>query len=107
MALVFLVVFGSCAAFVIYYWLLKRMQPYQLSSISLIVPVIALLEGALLGHEAVGLTNLIAVFIILGSVATVLRARTEPGRAGGRVLDIENNNIEHNNIEPIDIGGRS
>jgi putative membrane protein PagO len=102
MALAFLVVFGSCAAFVIYYWLLKRMQPYQLSSISLIVPVIALLEGALLGHEAVGLTNLIAVFIILGSVATVLRARTEPGRTGGRVL-----NIENNDIEPIDIGGRS
>ena len=47
-SLIFLVVFGSCAAFVIYYWLLKRMQPYQLSSISLIVPVIALLEGALI-----------------------------------------------------------
>ena len=47
-SLTFLVVFGSCAAFVIYYWLLKRMQPYQLASISLIVPVIALLEGALI-----------------------------------------------------------
>jgi putative membrane protein PagO len=112
MALVFLVVFGSCAAFVIYYWLLKRMQPYQLSSISLIVPVIALLEGALLGHEAVGLTNLIAVFIILGSVATVLRARTEQSRTGGRVLniehnDIEDNDVDHSDIGPINIEGRS
>ena len=76
MALVFLVVFGSCAAFVIYYWLLKRMQPYQLSSISLIVPVIALLEGALLGHEAIGLTNLVAVLIILAAVSMVLRRAT-------------------------------
>jgi putative membrane protein PagO len=89
MALAFLVVFGSCAAFVIYYWLLKRMQPYQLSSISLIVPVIAMVEGALLGHETIGLTNLVAVLIILGAVAMVLRARNEPAAENGRVLNID------------------
>src|ERR1700759_997380 len=44
-AMAFLTIFGSAAAFVIYYWLLKKMQPYQLSTISLIVPIIALLEG--------------------------------------------------------------
>jgi drug/metabolite transporter (DMT)-like permease len=88
-SLTFLVVFGSCAAFVIYYWLLKRMQPYQLSSISLIVPVVALLEGALILREPVRLMTLLAILIVLGSVATVLRASPEPARKGGRVLNIK------------------
>jgi putative membrane protein PagO len=88
-SLTFLVVFGSCVAFVIYYWLLKCMQPYQLASISLIVPVIALLEGALIVHEAVRPMTLLAILIVLGSVATVLRSRPEPVLEGGRVLNIQ------------------
>jgi drug/metabolite transporter (DMT)-like permease len=77
LALVFLVVFGSCAAFVIYYWLLKRIEPYQLSTISLITPVIALLEGALLMHEPVGAPMIAAVAVVLGSVGTVLLSPVE------------------------------
>jgi drug/metabolite transporter (DMT)-like permease len=71
-AMVFLVLFGSCAAFVIYYWLLKTMQPYQLATISLITPVIAVLEGALLLREPIPLLMVIAIFVILGSVGSVL-----------------------------------
>ncbi len=92
--LTFLVVFGSCAAFVIYYWLLKRMQPYQLSSISLIVPVIALMEGALLAHEEVPPMKLLATLIVLGSVATVLRSRPESALEGGRILNIKEKSSE-------------
>src|SRR5713226_7200182 len=87
--LTFLVVFGSCAAFVIYYWLLKRMQPYQLSSISLIVPVIALLEGALVAHEAVRPMTLLAIMVVLCSVATVLRSPPEPSHKDGRILNLK------------------
>ncbi len=87
--LTFLVVFGSCAAFVIYYWLLKRMQPYQLSSISLIVPVIALLEGALIAHEAVRPMTLLAIMVVLCSVATVLRSPPEPSHKDGRILNLK------------------
>src|SRR5215471_5648600 len=47
----FLIVFGSCTAFVVYYWLLKRMQPYQLATTSLVVPVVAVSEGALFGES--------------------------------------------------------
>jgi drug/metabolite transporter (DMT)-like permease len=92
--LTFLVVFGSCAAFVIYYWLLKRMQPYQLSSISLIVPVIALMEGALIAQEAIRPMTLLAILIVLGSVAAVLRSRPEVALEGGRVLNIKGNSNE-------------
>jgi drug/metabolite transporter (DMT)-like permease len=88
-AMAFLVVFGSCAAFVIYYWLLKKMQPYQLSTISLIVPVIAVLEGALIRQEAVPLLMMVAIAVILGSVGAVLLGHDDLPNEGGRVLVIK------------------
>jgi|SRR5579859_1997859 len=76
-AMAFLTVFGSAAAFVIYYWLLKKLQPYQISTISLITPVIALLEGWLSG-EPVRAMMVVAIVVVLGSVRLVLRAEAEP-----------------------------
>lgn len=89
LAMMFLIIFGSCAAFVIYYWLLKRMQPYQLSTISLIVPVVAVLEGALLLREPVPLLMIVAIVVVLGSVGAVLLARDEPQDESGRILMIK------------------
>lgn len=86
LAMAFLTIFGSCAAFVIYYWLLKKMQPYQLSTTSLIVPVIAVLEGALLLREPVPLLMIVAIVVVLGSVGAVLLARDEPQDQSGRIL---------------------
>ncbi|HMF89940.1 MAG TPA: EamA family transporter [Candidatus Angelobacter sp.] len=77
-AMVFLTVFGSCAAFVVYYWLLKRMQPYQLATTSLVVPVVAVLEGAFF-REQIPLTMVIVIIIVLASVGTVLRAEAGAG----------------------------
>ena len=85
LAMAFLTIFGSAAAFVIYYWLLKKLQPYQLSTISLIVPLIALLEGLLAG-ERIPLMMLIAVVVVLGSVRSVLRAETEKEPEGDDIL---------------------
>lgn len=73
-ALAFLTIFGSCFAFVIYYWLLKRMQPYQLATTSLVVPLIAVLEGALFAREPVPLLMVVAIAVVLISVGSVLRA---------------------------------
>jgi drug/metabolite transporter (DMT)-like permease len=84
-AMAFLTIFGSAAAFVIYYWLLKTLQPYQLSSISLIVPLIALVEGLVQG-ERVPLIMVIAVIVVLGSVRSVLRAETEQDPWGDDIL---------------------
>jgi drug/metabolite transporter (DMT)-like permease len=84
-AMAFLTIFGSAAAFVIYYWLLKKLQPYQLSTISMIVPLIALLEG-LLNGEQVPLLMVAAVLVVLGSVWSVLRAEKEKAPEGGDIL---------------------
>jgi drug/metabolite transporter (DMT)-like permease len=84
-AIAFLTIFGSAAAFVIYYWLLKKLQPYQLSTISMIVPLIALLEGLLAG-ESVPLLMVVAVLVVLGSVWSVLRAEKEKDPEGDDIL---------------------
>ena len=84
-AMAFLTIFGSAAAFVIYYWLLKNLQPYQLSTISLITPVIALVEGLIQG-ETVPLLMVVAMVVVLGSVWAVLRAETEKEPEGDDIL---------------------
>ena len=84
-AMAFLTLFGSAAAFVVYYWLLKKLQPYQLSTISLIVPVIAMIEGFLWGEE-IHLMTVIAICIVLGSVHFVLRAEAEQQPEGSDIL---------------------
>jgi probable blue pigment (indigoidine) exporter len=84
-AMAFLIIFGSAAAFVIYYWLLKKLQPYQLSTISLVVPLIALLEGWLAG-EPIAWMTVIAICVVLGSVRFVLRAEAEKQPDGDNIL---------------------
>lgn len=85
LAMAFLTLFGSAAAFVIYYWLLKRFQPYQLSAISLVVPLIAIMEGWLAG-ERIYLMMVVAVIIVLGSVRSVLRAETDKPAEGDLLM---------------------
>ena len=85
-ALVFLATFGSAAAFAVYYWLLKQMQPYQLSTISLIVPIIALIEGFLIGGESIRLMMIISMGVVLGAVGMVLRAEAAKAPVGDKIL---------------------
>lgn len=77
LSLLFLATLGSAAAFAFYYWLLKHMQPYKLSSINLILPIVAVLEGSLLGREPVPLMMIVAMLVVLASVGVVLRAEAE------------------------------
>jgi drug/metabolite transporter (DMT)-like permease len=77
LALVFLTVFGSVIAFSVYYWLLGKMQAYQLSTINLVVPVVAMAEGALLLRERLPVLMIAACVLVIASVAVVLRAEDE------------------------------
>jgi drug/metabolite transporter (DMT)-like permease len=83
--LAYLTIFGSATAFVIYYWLLKKLQPYQISTISLIIPLVAILAG-LLDGERISLLMLLAVIVVLGSVWSVLRAETYKDPEGDDIL---------------------
>jgi len=61
------------------------MQAYQLSTINLVVPIVAMAEGALLLRERLPVLMVGAAVLVLVSVATVLRADDE----GEVVLGIE------------------
>ncbi len=74
LALLFLALFGSAVAFATYYWLLKVMPAYQLSSTNFITPILAMVVGAVFAQEAIPALMVIAVVIVLGAVAVVLRA---------------------------------
>jgi drug/metabolite transporter (DMT)-like permease len=83
--LAYLTILGSATAFVIYYWLLKKLQPYQISTISLIIPLVAVLAGLLAG-EPIPLLMLLAVLVVLGSVWSVLRAEADKEPEGDDIL---------------------
>jgi len=74
-ALLFLAIAGSAIAFAAYYWLLRHMQPYQISTISLVIPIIAIVEGALILQEPIPPLMLVASLVVLVAVAGVLRAQ--------------------------------
>jgi drug/metabolite transporter (DMT)-like permease len=50
-SILYLAVFGTSVAFVIYYWLLRRVEAVYLSLVTLITPVFAVLLGAIVFHE--------------------------------------------------------
>jgi drug/metabolite transporter (DMT)-like permease len=71
-AMAFLILFGSVIAFSVYYWLLREIQAYQIATVLLVEPIVAIAEGALIGHERIPLATIGAAALILGSVAAVL-----------------------------------
>jgi drug/metabolite transporter (DMT)-like permease len=74
-ALLFLAVVGSAVAFALYYWLLRHIQPYQISTLSLVVPIVAIIEGAAILQEPIPPVMLVASLVVLAAVAGVLRAQ--------------------------------
>ena len=72
-SLFFLGIMGSAVAFATYYWLLKHAAPYQTSTISLVIPLMALMIGAVVLGESVTPLMIVASAIVLGAVANVLR----------------------------------
>jgi len=74
-ALIFLSVFASALSFTLYYWLLQRIEAYQLTSLQLVVPVLAVAEGALFMLEPVPWTMIAGAAVVLGSIVFVMRAK--------------------------------
>lgn len=88
-ALVFLSVFASALSFTLYYWLLQHIEAYQLTSLQLVVPVLAVAEGALFMLEPVPWTMIAGAAVVLGSIVFVMRARR--GDEQEIALGLENN----------------
>jgi len=81
-ALLYLVVFGSCVTFVLYYGLLKHLAPVQLSTLSFIIPVIATLAGWLVLGERLAPQSWAGGAAVVAGVA-LLHRREPPLVEGG------------------------
>ena len=87
LGLAFLTIFGSVISFSAYYWLLGKMHAYQLSTINLVVPIVAMAEGALLLRERLPVLMVGAAVAVLVSVAAVLRAEDDKALTLGIEFD--------------------
>ena len=72
LALGYLLVFGSLVAFTAYNWLLRNARPVVATSYAYVNPILAVLMGAALSGEALGVTTLVANVLIVGAVALAL-----------------------------------
>ena len=71
LSLAFLIVFGSLIAFSAYVWLLQVSSPAIVSTHSYVNPLVAVLLGWALAHEAITWRTALGTSIILASVALV------------------------------------
>lgn len=67
-ALIYLIIFGSIAAFSAYVWLLQVRPATQVSTYAYVNPVIAVLLGLFFGHEPISLLQMGGLLVILTSV---------------------------------------
>jgi len=80
-ALAYLVVFGSLVGYSSYVYVLRHMPPTVAGTYSYVNTVVAVLLGwAILGEPITG-RMIVAMVIVLGSVAWVRRAVRKPARA--------------------------
>ncbi|MEZ2337714.1 EamA family transporter [Mucilaginibacter sp. RCC_168] len=75
LAIVYLIFFGSIAAFSAYVWLLKVRPATEVSTHSYVNPVIAVLLGTLFAHENISGLQIFGLIVILISVLLVNMAK--------------------------------
>ncbi|PJJ59479.1 EamA family transporter [Hymenobacter chitinivorans] len=80
-AVAYLVVFGSGIAYLAYLWLLQVRPPAVVGTYAYVNPVVAVLLGAGLAHEAITLPQVLALAIILLGVWLINRPTASPGPA--------------------------
>jgi len=82
--ILYLTVASSVGAFVIFAWLTGHWKVTSMAYTGVIIPVIALVLGALARHERLAPTSLTGVVIVLAGVAVALRSDREISPPGAR-----------------------
>jgi drug/metabolite transporter (DMT)-like permease len=84
-SILYLAVFGSALGFILYYYVLHRLEASRVALITLVTPVIALFLGRYLNGEVVDAGELAGAAVILAGLACYqwgerwLARRIEPG----------------------------
>ncbi|MBI5463576.1 MAG: EamA family transporter [Ignavibacteriales bacterium] len=66
--LIYLSLFGNGIVFVVYFWLVKFVEPVLLSMVSFVTPVLAVAVGVFALNESLGLQVLIGAFFVLAGI---------------------------------------
>jgi drug/metabolite transporter (DMT)-like permease len=78
LALAYMIVAGSLIGFTAYSWLLRNARPTVATSYAYVNPILAVLAGAALSGEALGVSTAIANVLIVGAIALALGKPREP-----------------------------
>jgi drug/metabolite transporter (DMT)-like permease len=73
LAVVYLWLFGSILGFTAYSWLLRNARPVVATSYAYVNPILAVVMGAAISGEPLGVTTVIANVLIVGAVYLALR----------------------------------
>jgi drug/metabolite transporter (DMT)-like permease len=74
----YLAIFGTIAAFWLYYWLLSRIESTKAMTISLVTPLLAVIIGGITLGEEIPPQTFFGGLLILGSIGIViLRSRKQ------------------------------
>lgn len=76
-AFIYLITFGSIAAFSAFVWLLRVSTPARVSTYAFVNPVVAVFLGALLANEPLTLRTVIAAVVILSGVVLIILYRAQ------------------------------
>ena len=75
MAIAYLIVAGSLIAFTSYQWLLTQRPTTIVTSYAYVNPVVALMIGHWLGHEAINARNALGSTLVLASTVALIKSR--------------------------------
>jgi len=73
LALAYLWIFGSLVAFTAYSWLLRNARPVVATSYAYVNPILAVVMGAVISGEPLGITTFVANVMIVAAVMLALR----------------------------------
>lgn len=77
-ALLYLTTFGALVAFTAYMYLLDHVQSSLVATYAYVNPVVAVILGWFIAHEPLTVRTLVAAAVIIGAVALITTARSEP-----------------------------
>jgi drug/metabolite transporter (DMT)-like permease len=78
-SILFLGLFSSALGFVLFYWLLHKVRPYQLASRYFLMPVVAISEGIVFLNETISPSLVFGTLLILGSLVPILHQEKPRG----------------------------
>ena len=93
-ALVYLILFGSIAAFSAYVWLLQVRPATQVSTYAYVNPVIAVILGMLFASEHISLVQIAGLVVILCSVLLINLSKYRKDKSGPRVIEESSDEME-------------